>query len=371
MSCHITSSRVVFEKLMLSHVVASRHAVFGSSARLAQLEWAKTTFAERKRVLECLQNYILDHQDDIARVASRDSGKPRKPPSLLASPSFSVTVSSAPLISLLRLQVRVHVCRRRLGVPPSSCLSLWGFLAWRSFLFSSVGARVWCVATPRFRRPSSCKRQQWHARTRAFVVGCSSPGPHTFLVEPSAVNTGWIGYMYRLPPCSGRAYGFGTNRLFHLNNRNLVRIAFAMVSGRADLRASPRVSSDHDVVGHRNYSWKYLLAVFSSTTPQPDFRTIIVKSHTHTVYVCCTYSFPQNHHSYPSRLLPLPSPPHTRHWLPPHYNTTTVVEALLAEVMITCEKIRCISSNGEAWLAREERPTGPLVFYKKAYVEYM
>ncbi|CAB1116703.1 ALDH [Ectocarpus sp. CCAP 1310/34] len=48
-----------------------------------------------------------------------------------------------------------------------------------------------------------------------------------------------------------------------------------------------------------------------------------------------------------------------------------VVDALLAEVMITCEKIRCISSNGEGWLARETRPTGPLVFYKKAYVEYM
>lgn len=48
-----------------------------------------------------------------------------------------------------------------------------------------------------------------------------------------------------------------------------------------------------------------------------------------------------------------------------------VVDSLLAEVMITCEKIRCVCSNGEAWLAREARPTGPLVFYKKAYVEYM
>eukprot|EP00904_Undaria_pinnatifida_P006431 jgi/Undpi1/2918/HiC_scaffold_14.g06295.m1 len=47
------------------------------------------------------------------------------------------------------------------------------------------------------------------------------------------------------------------------------------------------------------------------------------------------------------------------------------VDSLLAEVMITCEKIRCVCSNGEAWLAREGRPTGPLVFYKKAYVEYM
>lgn len=49
-----------------------------SSARVAQEEWALTTFAERKRVLACLQRYILDNQDDIARVASRDSGKPGK-----------------------------------------------------------------------------------------------------------------------------------------------------------------------------------------------------------------------------------------------------------------------------------------------------
>ena len=63
--------------------VASRHVELcpvRSSARVAQVEWAKTSFAERKRVLACLQNYILDNQDDIARVASRDSGKPRKPP---------------------------------------------------------------------------------------------------------------------------------------------------------------------------------------------------------------------------------------------------------------------------------------------------
>ncbi|CAN0468713.1 unnamed protein product, partial [Laminaria digitata] len=44
-------------------------------ARVAQEAWAKTTFAERKRVLNCLQKYILDYEDDIAMVASRDSGK--------------------------------------------------------------------------------------------------------------------------------------------------------------------------------------------------------------------------------------------------------------------------------------------------------
>lgn len=49
----------------------------------------------------------------------------------------------------------------------------------------------------------------------------------------------------------------------------------------------------------------------------------------------------------------------------------SMTDALLAEVMITCEKIRAVSSHGEKWLGREVRPSGPLVFYKKAYVEYM
>lgn len=54
---------------------------------MAQEEWARTTFTERKRVLECLQRYILDHQEDIARVASRDSGKTCKHPLPIPSPT--------------------------------------------------------------------------------------------------------------------------------------------------------------------------------------------------------------------------------------------------------------------------------------------
>jgi len=46
-------------------------------AKEAQVEWAKTSFCERKRVLLTLQKYIIDHQDDICRVAARDSGKPK------------------------------------------------------------------------------------------------------------------------------------------------------------------------------------------------------------------------------------------------------------------------------------------------------
>ncbi|KAF9359555.1 Meiotic Sister-Chromatid recombination aldehyde dehydrogenase [Mortierella sp. NVP85] len=44
-------------------------------ARKAQEKWAKTTFAERKIVLQSLLDFILRHQESICRVASRDTGK--------------------------------------------------------------------------------------------------------------------------------------------------------------------------------------------------------------------------------------------------------------------------------------------------------
>lgn len=47
------------------------------------------------------------------------------------------------------------------------------------------------------------------------------------------------------------------------------------------------------------------------------------------------------------------------------------VDALLGEVMTTCEKIRCINSNGEIWLRKQYRPTGPMMLHKSAYVEYV
>ncbi|GMH93313.1 hypothetical protein TrVE_jg10775 [Triparma verrucosa] len=47
------------------------------------------------------------------------------------------------------------------------------------------------------------------------------------------------------------------------------------------------------------------------------------------------------------------------------------VDALLGEVMTTCEKIRCINVNGESWLSKSYRPTGPLMLHKTAYVEYV
>lgn len=41
----------------------------------AQEAWAKTTFSERRKVLNTIGKFINDHQEDVARVACRDSGK--------------------------------------------------------------------------------------------------------------------------------------------------------------------------------------------------------------------------------------------------------------------------------------------------------
>ncbi|KAL1916030.1 uncharacterized protein VTP21DRAFT_6034 [Calcarisporiella thermophila] len=44
-------------------------------ARAAQKAWEKTTFRERRRVLKTILKFVLDNQEDIQRVASRDTGK--------------------------------------------------------------------------------------------------------------------------------------------------------------------------------------------------------------------------------------------------------------------------------------------------------
>lgn len=45
------------------------------AAKVAQVEWAKTTFAERRKVLKTLLKYILEHQDEIVTACCLDSGK--------------------------------------------------------------------------------------------------------------------------------------------------------------------------------------------------------------------------------------------------------------------------------------------------------
>lgn len=39
--------------------------------------------------------------------------------------------------------------------------------------------------------------------------------------------------------------------------------------------------------------------------------------------------------------------------------------------MTTCEKIRCINANGESWLDKSYRPTGPLMMHKTCYLEFV
>ena len=47
-----------------------------AEAKVAQKTWATTSFEQRRQVLLILQKYILQHQKEICRVDSRDSGKP-------------------------------------------------------------------------------------------------------------------------------------------------------------------------------------------------------------------------------------------------------------------------------------------------------
>jgi len=44
------------------------------AAKAAQLKWRNTTFEQRAQVLRTLLKFILEHQEDIARVSCRDSG---------------------------------------------------------------------------------------------------------------------------------------------------------------------------------------------------------------------------------------------------------------------------------------------------------
>lgn len=48
-----------------------------AKATAAQPGWSRTTFAQRRRVLQTLLAFILDNQEDIVRAACLDSGKTR------------------------------------------------------------------------------------------------------------------------------------------------------------------------------------------------------------------------------------------------------------------------------------------------------
>jgi acyl-CoA reductase-like NAD-dependent aldehyde dehydrogenase len=46
-----------------------------AKAKEAQVQWAKTTFSERRKVLKTMLQFVLENQETIARVACLDSGK--------------------------------------------------------------------------------------------------------------------------------------------------------------------------------------------------------------------------------------------------------------------------------------------------------
>jgi delta 1-pyrroline-5-carboxylate dehydrogenase len=48
-----------------------------------------------------------------------------------------------------------------------------------------------------------------------------------------------------------------------------------------------------------------------------------------------------------------------------------MVDAVVGEIITTCEKIRTICEWGEAWLQPSFRPTGPMMMHKTAWVEYV
>ncbi|EHL00788.1 ALDH-like protein [Glarea lozoyensis ATCC 20868] len=44
-------------------------------SQIAQKKWERTTFMQRRQVLRCIQAFIMDNQEEICKVACRDSGK--------------------------------------------------------------------------------------------------------------------------------------------------------------------------------------------------------------------------------------------------------------------------------------------------------
>jgi delta 1-pyrroline-5-carboxylate dehydrogenase len=48
-----------------------------------------------------------------------------------------------------------------------------------------------------------------------------------------------------------------------------------------------------------------------------------------------------------------------------------MVDAVMGEIITTCEKIRTICAQGELWLKPSFRPTGPMMIHKSAWVEYV
>jgi len=49
----------------------------------------------------------------------------------------------------------------------------------------------------------------------------------------------------------------------------------------------------------------------------------------------------------------------------------TLLDALIGEVLVTCEKLTWLISSGEKYLVDEYRDTGRMMIMKKVHVEYI
>lgn len=69
-----------------------------AKARAAQRVWAKSSFAERRRLLRIISRCALEHAEDICRISARDSGKTTTDASFgeVSPPAHSLTLARPP-----------------------------------------------------------------------------------------------------------------------------------------------------------------------------------------------------------------------------------------------------------------------------------
>lgn len=184
-------------------------------------------------MLTCLQHYILDNQDDIARVASRDSGKPRElVPSLpnpetpcwacpVATPRFDSADVGLPSFRLFGVSFRctripVHASTAK-APPVSPRVGTWSISS-LFFVLAAVFCVLWCwsdrhccrrlLASTKHMRPTTMRviHDPWKNGYAVLLVlvssqpGCSTTmvakplamacHPHSSLPSPRSVRPG-------------------------------------------------------------------------------------------------------------------------------------------------------------------------------------
>lgn len=79
-----------------------------NEAKVAQKEWAKKTFSERKEYLLKIRNFIVENADELAEIISKDTGKTRM--DALSTEVFPVTMA----ISYYAKTAKHHLKRKRI-----------------------------------------------------------------------------------------------------------------------------------------------------------------------------------------------------------------------------------------------------------------